>query len=215
MHIQHHRCILRLKHSVLLSLLTRSPGIDGVIHTRRARSAVHRAMVWSIAINGSLAIIMAGIVLIYMGNVDVALRSPNPFATIMLNITGSRAATTAIICGFFLLGFNSSLTTISSLSRLTWAWSRDGGLPAYFTYLDPKHRIPVRSVWLSAIFISLICLLNIGSQGVVAFSAITSLSAYVFFFSYSVVFGLPVFYTLVWRRISPWASGTWENGESQ
>lgn len=97
------------------------------------KSAVPRAMVWSIAINGSLAIIMAAVILINMGDVDVALGSPNPFATIMLNITGSRAATTAIICGFFLLGFNSSLTTTSSVSRLTWAWSRDGGLPAYFT----------------------------------------------------------------------------------
>ncbi|KAK2611502.1 hypothetical protein N8I77_004836 [Diaporthe amygdali] len=120
-------------HLGMLTCIFSIAGIDGVIHTRRARPAVHRAMVWSIAINGSLAIIMAGIILIYMGNADVALRSPNPFATIMLNITGSRAATTAIICGFFLLGFNSSLTTISSVSRLTWAWSRDGGLPAYFT----------------------------------------------------------------------------------
>ena len=113
-------------------------------------------MVWSIAINGSLAIIMAGVIPSHMGDVEVALESPNPLATVMLNITGSSAATAAIIWGFFLLGFNSSLPTISTVSRLTWAWSRDGGLPAYFTYLDPKHRIPVWSVWLSVVFISLI-----------------------------------------------------------
>lgn len=122
-------------------------------------------MVWSIAINGSLAIILAAFILIHMEDVDVALGSSNPFATIMLNIKGSRAATTAIICGFLLLDFNSSLKTISSVSRLTWTWSRDGGPPVYFTYLNPKQRIPVRAVWLSVIFISLICLLNIGSQG--------------------------------------------------
>lgn len=178
--------------------------------TRRAKSAVPRAMVWSIAINGSLAIIMAAVILIHMGDVDVALGSPNPFATIMLNITGSRAATTAIICGFFLLGFNSSLTTISSVSRLTWAWSRDGGLPAYFTYLDPKHRIPVRSVWLSVSFISLICLLNIGSQGVVAFSAVTSMSSFVFFFSYSVAIACLLYARLAGNvTMGEWNMGRW------
>lgn len=153
---------------------------------------------------------MAAVILIYMGDVDVALGSPNPFATIMLNITGSRAATTAIICGFFLLGFNSSLTTISSVSRLTWAWSRDGGLPAYFTYLDPKHRIPVRSVWLSVIFISLICLLNIGSQGTIAFNAITSLSSFVFFFSYSVAIACLLYARLAGKiTMGEWNLGKW------
>lgn len=153
---------------------------------------------------------MAAVILIHMGDVDVALGSPNPFATILLNITGSRAATTAIISGFFLLGFNSSLTTISSVSRLTWAWSRDGGLPAYFTYLDPKHRIPVRSVWLSVVFISLICLLNLGSSGTIAFNAITSLSSFVFFFSYSVAIACLLYARLAGNiTMGEWNLGKW------
>jgi choline transport protein len=189
-------------------------GVDGVIHmseeTRQAKSAVPRAMVWSIAINGSLAVIMAAVILIYMGDIEVALGSPNPFATIMLNITRSRAATTTIISGFVLLGFNSSLTAISSVSRLTWAWSRDGGLPAYFTYLDPTHRIPVRSVWLGVVSISLICLLNIASEGTIAFNAITSLSSFVFFFSYSVATACLLYARLAGNiTMGEWNLGKW------
>ncbi|KAG6362755.1 hypothetical protein INS49_007849 [Diaporthe citri] len=69
-------------HLGMLTCIFSVTGVDGVIHmseeTRRAKSAVPRAMVWSIAINGSLAIIMAAIILVHMGDVDVALGSPNP-----------------------------------------------------------------------------------------------------------------------------------------
>ncbi|KAG8157287.1 hypothetical protein KVR01_012995 [Diaporthe batatas] len=201
-------------HLGMLTCVFSITGVDGVIHmseeTRQDESAVPRAMVWSIAINGSLAIIMAAVILIHMGDVEVALGSPNIFATILLNITGSRAATTAIISGFFLLGFNSSLTTLSSVSRLTWAWSRDGGLPAYFIYLDPKHRTPVRCVWLSVVLVSLICLLNLGSPGTIAFHAITSLSAFAFFFSYSVAIACLLYARLAGNiTLGEWNMGKW------
>lgn len=178
--------------------------------TRKAKSAVPKAMVWSIGINGALGVIMAGVLLIYMGDVPSVLGSANPFATILLNTTGSKSATTVIMSCFILLSVNGSITTISSVSRLTWAWARDGGLPAYFTHIHPKYRIPVRSVWLSVSLVSLICLLNIGSGPVVAFSAITSLSSFVFFFSYSVAFACLLYSRLTGRvTMGEWNLGRW------
>ncbi|KAI7785580.1 hypothetical protein LA080_006600 [Diaporthe eres] len=133
-------------HMGMLTCIFSITGVDGVIHmseeTRRAKSAVPRAMVWSIAINGSLAIIMAAVIFIHVEDVDVALGCPNPFATIMLNIKGFKAATTAIISGFFLLGFNSSLKTISCLSAdlgvVSPRWT-PGGKPLAMAELN-NHR---------------------------------------------------------------------------
>jgi len=92
--------------------------------TRKAKSAVPKAMVWSIGINGTLGVVMAGVLLIYMGDVTSVLGSANPFATILLTATGSKAATTVVISCFILLSLNGSITTISSVSRLSWAWAR-------------------------------------------------------------------------------------------
>lgn len=102
-----------------------------------------------IDINGTLGVIMAGIILIYMGDVTSVMGFAKPFATILLNATGSKAVTTVVISCFILLSLNGSITTITSVSRLTWAWAPNGGLPAYFTHIRPMYRILVRSVWLS------------------------------------------------------------------
>lgn len=66
--------------------------------TRQAKSAVPRAMLWSIFMNGVLGFIMVNILLAGMGSVDDALDSSSPIMAILLNATGSTKATTANNC---------------------------------------------------------------------------------------------------------------------
>ncbi|RYP14295.1 hypothetical protein DL765_006460 [Monosporascus sp. GIB2] len=69
--------------------------------------------------------------------------------------------------------FHANLTNIASGSRVTWDWARGGGLPLYFAYMRPKHRVPHRSLVLAMLAsISALCLLNIGSGGYAAFGVI-------------------------------------------
>ncbi|KAK1531492.1 hypothetical protein CPAR01_11141 [Colletotrichum paranaense] len=165
-------------------------GFDSAIHMseeiRKAKSAVPRAMFWSIFMNGCLGFIMVCVILVSMGSIDDALNSASPILTILLSITGSKGATTAMITSLFVVSFSVNLANIASVSRLTWAWSRDGGMPAYLAYVHPKHRVPIRAIIVTVFIVCALCLLNIGSSSYVAFGAITSLSSMALYLSYAI-----------------------------
>jgi len=121
-------------------------GFDGAIHmseeVRKAKQAVPRALFWTIAVNGILAYAMVIVILMVMGPIEAALASPFPVIVIIQEVTGSQKATTAMVVGLFAISFAVCLASIASVSRLTWAWSRDGGLPKYFSVVSspPPHR---------------------------------------------------------------------------
>lgn len=71
-----------------------------------------------------------------------------------------------------------------SRQRLTWAWARDGGLPAWFAHISPRHRIPVRSIWLPILIVMCLACLNIASYA--AFGAFIALASLGLFTSYSI-----------------------------
>jgi amino acid transporter len=162
-------------------------GFDGAVHmseeVRKAKQAVPRATFWSIALNGVLAYAMVIAILTSMGPMDEILNSGFPVATIILRVTKSVPATTAMVSGLFVISFCVNIASIASVSRLTWAWSRDGGLPRWFAYVHPHHLVPIRAVWLALVVVMLLSLLNIGST--TAFGAITALSSLALYFSYA------------------------------
>lgn len=89
---------------------------------RKAKSAVPRAMFWSIFMNGVLGYAMVIAILVAMGTVEDALNSTSPIVAILMQATGSTGATTAMITGLFIISFAINLAMIASVSRLTWAW---------------------------------------------------------------------------------------------
>lgn len=62
-----------------------------------------------------------------MPPVEVLLDSASPLVTILLNTTGSQRVATAMTSGLALLNISGTIGILSSVSRLTWAWARDGG----------------------------------------------------------------------------------------
>lgn len=106
---------------------------------RKAKSAVPRAMFWSIFMNGVLGYIMVMVILVSMGTVEDALASTSPIVAILLHVTGSTAATTAMVAGLFIISFAINLANIASVSRLTWACGRDGVLPKQLAYVSGHH----------------------------------------------------------------------------
>lgn len=103
---------------------------------RKAKSAVPRAMFWSIFMNGVLGYIMVMVILVSMGTVEDALSSATPIIPILQHVTGSNAATTAMVTGLFVISFAINLANIASVSRLTWACGRDGVLPKQLAYVS-------------------------------------------------------------------------------
>ncbi|ETN46173.1 uncharacterized protein HMPREF1541_00357 [Cyphellophora europaea CBS 101466] len=162
-------------------------GFDGVNHmseeVRKAHHAVPRAMVYTILINGSLAFIMALVIMFQMGNITPYLESGYPIIPIFMTIAGTRAAN-ALVSGLIIITYCVVAASLASVGRITWAWARDGALPKYFARVDPTHKVPVRALWLPIVIVSLLSLLNIGSTAATAFSAFTSLSSLGLYSSY-------------------------------
>lgn len=97
--------------------------------------------------NASLAFGMILIFLYSAGNIEQITGSAYPLMDICLAATNSVAGSSAMLGAMLCIVLAGTIGSVASASRLTWAWSRDGALPAYFAYVDPKHRIPIRSVW--------------------------------------------------------------------
>lgn len=102
---------------------------------RKAKHAVPRAIFWTIAINAVMAYAIIIVILFTMGPLDDVLNSTYPIMTILVNTTGSVPAATAMCCGLLIISLSVNLASIASVSRLTWAWARDGALPKYFAYV--------------------------------------------------------------------------------
>ncbi|EEH05174.1 conserved hypothetical protein [Histoplasma capsulatum G186AR] len=162
------------------------PGFDGAVHmseeVRRAKKAVPRSMFWTVAINGIFAYAIILTILFTMGSIEDALTAPSPIIQICQQATGSTSAATAMVCGLLIISLAVNLASIASTSRLTWAWSRDGGLPSWFSYIDRKHSVPVRAVWLPIVIVMVLSCLNIASTA--AFGAFIALSSIGLFSSY-------------------------------
>jgi choline transport protein len=52
-----------------------------------------------------------------------------PIIQIFYQATNSVPAATAMMCLIIVIGLTSSIGVVASVSRLTWAFARDGGLP--------------------------------------------------------------------------------------
>jgi choline transport protein len=119
----------------LVENILTSPGFDGAVHmseeVQNAPTVIPRMLVQTIAINGTLAFAFVIVLLFCVGDYMAALSSPTgyPIIQIFYQATGSARAATAMQCGIVAVGFISSLGVVASVSRLTWAFARDGGLP--------------------------------------------------------------------------------------
>lgn len=122
-------------------------GFDGAIHmseeVRNPAVVMPRVLIQTLAINGVLAFVFLIVVLFCIGSVEEAL-SPAymfPIIGIFKQSTGSVGAATAMQTAITGIGMVSNLGVVASVSRLTWAFARDGGLPfsTYFAHV----RLPV------------------------------------------------------------------------
>jgi choline transport protein len=98
---------------------------------RNAPTVIPKMLVQTIVINGTIAFAFVLALLFSVGDVDKDLQSPTgyPIMEIFYQATGSAKAATAMQSAISLVGLASSLGVVASVSRLTWAFARDGGLP--------------------------------------------------------------------------------------
>lgn len=184
---------------------------------RNAATVVPRILVQTIAINGVLAFAFVLVLLFTMGNVSNALSTSTgfPIIEIFLQATGSVRAATAMQCAITLIGFASNIGVVASVSRLTWAFARDGGLPfsSFFSKVHTTYHVPFRAIGLVVLTVLILSLINIAST--TALNAILALSTMSLYISYLIPIIL-----LVMKRLhastdpeplvfGPWTLGRW------
>ncbi|EPS95406.1 hypothetical protein FOMPIDRAFT_1168680 [Fomitopsis schrenkii] len=127
-----------------------------------------------------------------LGN-TVASPTGEPVAQIFLDTVGEKGAIVLMVivigsmfwCGTF---------SITSNSRMMYAFARDGGIPGhtFFHKVDVKRKSPIRTVWLACTLSFILGLPSLGSS--VAFSAATSIATIGLYISYGIPIALRVVY---------------------
>jgi choline transport protein len=100
-------------------------------------------MVTSVVINGGLSFAMIITLLFTIGDLEAVATTPTgyPIIQILFQATKSNAATTVLMTLIVAIGIVALFGTLASVSRLVWAFARDGGLPfgQIFTHVSFIH----------------------------------------------------------------------------
>jgi len=145
-------------------------------------------MVWA-NIGSAITMFAFIIVLLFcLGDVDLVTNTPTglPIIEVLYEATGSKGATVFLVMGIYIIIAASTFNFLASVSRLVWAFAKDGGLPfsSTFAKVHPTLRIPINAVMLTSTICLLINIIPVGST--TAFYAITSLTAVALYVSYCV-----------------------------
>ena len=111
---------------------------------KNAAIAVPQTMVQGIIMNGILAFGFLIALLFTMGDVQNALESPTgyPIIEIFYQATGSITATNGLMSLILITAFVALFGALASVTRLTWAFARDQGLPFsdFFCYVSFRYQ---------------------------------------------------------------------------
>jgi choline transport protein len=98
-----------------------------------AERKVPLSMICSVVINGGMAFIFMIVLLFTLGDLTTAItitaQGGYPIINQLYTATGSKAGTIAIMTMVMFNGTISLFSSLASVSRLAWAFSRDHGLP--------------------------------------------------------------------------------------
>lgn len=183
-------------------------GFDGSAHTSEetigAAYHVPRGIVRSVAVSGVFGWIMLSAVVLAIPNMDeAAAQGPNSFHWIVENVLPIglwRVLAAAIVIAQFFCG----LATVTSASRMAYAFARDGGLPLSerVRHVSRRFRTPAVAIWtVSALSVAFV--VHAGT-----YSTITGACTIFLYISYVIPTVLGLFaYGRSWTRMGPWSMG--------
>jgi choline transport protein len=170
-------------------------------------------MLYGLTLNGAMALGFMICVLYCLGDLETALTTPTgyPIIQVIYGATQSKAVTNVFMAFIIFNGMVAMFSSLASVSRLTWAFASDNGLPfsAFFGEVHPTLRVPLNSLALVAIIIILLQLVNIGSS--TALFAILGVSTIGLYLSYI----LPVVFIILAKlrgdnvQYGPFKMGRW------
>jgi amino acid transporter len=183
-------------------------GYDASAHVTEETQDPTRNAPWgiflSVAISGVVGYAMLLVVTLCVKDLNVAASAPNVFIHVLNTSVGpvlGNALVWMVMGAMWFCG----LSSITSNSRMLFAFARDGGLPQSerIARVSSRFKSPHWAVWISAAAALLVAL------WAEAYSAMVALSTLALYASY----GLPIAAGLVARRRGSWAKrGPWNLG---
>jgi amino acid transporter len=194
-------------------------GYDASAHTSeetvKAAESVPRGMISSVLWSALFGYIMLCSFVLMIPNMDDAAKQGwNVFFWAMdtqVNSVVKDILYLAILISQWLCG----LATVTSVSRMIFAFSRDGGLPASkaLAKVSPKYRTPVAATWtgatLSVLFVWFTSLEFMKFGDTPVYTIVVSCTVIFLFFSFAIpiVLGLFAWGTSKWDKMGPWNLG--------
>ncbi len=183
-------------------------GFDASAHTAEettdAPLNVPKGMVSSVLWSGLFGYLMLSALVVSAPNLDAAAASGGrAFFTIFEGLVQGPLQI-VIYAGISLCQYLCGLAALTSTSRMTYAFARDGGLPFSSTLrqVHPKFRTPVPAVWVSAL---LTVAFTVYAD---VYSTITSVCVIFLYISYLLPVALGVWaHGRRWTRMGPWDLG--------
>ncbi|TGJ80769.1 hypothetical protein E0Z10_g7979 [Xylaria hypoxylon] len=116
-----------------------------------------------------------------------------PVLQILIDVFGEDGAL-VLFSLIILCVWHCGLFSMTSNSRMMFAFARDGGIHPFFHQVDARFKSPIRAVWLAATLSFILALPSLGSS--VAFAAATSIATIGLYISY----GIPILLGLIWHK---------------
>jgi amino acid transporter len=180
-------------------------GYDASAHVSEETKDPSRNAPWGMV----LAVVVSGVagyalllaVTLSIGSLDATLAADNPFIFVLRSALGNVLGNALVAIAMAAMWF-CGLSSVTSNSRMLFAFARDGGLPAsrQLAKVSPRFKSPAVAIWVSAAMALLIAL------WADAYSAMVALSTLALYASY----GVPIvcgFLARSKRRRGPWSLG--------
>ncbi|KAG9232856.1 amino acid/polyamine transporter I [Amylocarpus encephaloides] len=171
-----------------------------------------KAIRWSVTISGILGWVLTVTMCFCINDLDSIVGSPTglPAAQIFLN-AGGQVGGSVMWSWVILVQTFTGLSAMLALTRMAYAFSRDGALPfpSFFSQVNPHTRTPVNAVWLCVFFCASMVLIGIGSTQTIV--AIFNITAPALDFSYTlVILARNIYADRVKFRPGPYQLGAWQ-----
>jgi amino acid transporter len=183
-------------------------GFDASAHTSEetinAAQTVPRGIVRAVAVSGVFGWIMLSAIVLAIPDMDkAAAQGPNAFFWIVEQVL-PRPFAIALYVGIAIAQYLCGLATVTSASRMMYAFARDGGLPfsEKLKSVNAKYRTPVAAIWTSAI-------LCIGfTVYTPVYSTITAVCIIFLYISYVMPTLVGIYaHGRTWTKMGPWSLG--------
>lgn len=171
-------------------------GFDAVAHMIEEipNAAVEgpKIMIACVGIGIFTGFIFLMVLLFVAGQIDgpdgVILSSAGPLLQIFYNATGSKAGSICLLIFPLVCLLFATVSIMTTSSRMTYAFARDGGLPAsrFFARVHPRLDLPLNALYLTVALVVIFGCIFLGSSS--AFNAIISASVVALGVSY----GIPI-----------------------